>query len=72
MGSNYRLIEYPRQKELLEAIQEFLEQAAPRYARSSGLTAKIADRVETELKMFRSFNDPNGIYARMPLSLNLR
>ena len=72
LGTNYRLVEYPRQKELLEAIQEFLEHAAPRYARSTSLSAKIAARIEEELKILRAFNDPNGIYARMPLSLNLR
>jgi protease-4 len=72
LGANYRLIEYPRQKELIEAIQEFLEGVTPRHARSTGLTAKIAQRIEEELKMFRSFNDPNGIYARMPVNLNVR
>ena len=72
LGSNYRLVEYPRQKDLIEAIQEFLTDTAPRYARSTGLSGRIAERVDTELKMLRSFNDPNGIYARMPLSLNLR
>ncbi|MGH7946588.1 MAG: signal peptide peptidase SppA [Opitutaceae bacterium] len=72
LGSNYRLVEYPRQKELIEAIQEFLEHASERHARSTGLGAKIAGRVEAELKTLRAFNDPNGIYARMPLSLNLR
>ena len=36
------------------------------------LAAKITERVESELKMLRAFNDPNGIYARMPLSLNPR
>jgi protease-4 len=72
LGSNYRLVEYPRQKELVEAIQELLEHTAPRHARSSSLGAKIAQRIDEELKMLRAFNDPNGIYARMPLSLNLR
>ena len=72
LGANYRLVEYPRQKELFEAIQEFLEHTAPRYARSRSLGARIAEHLEAELKMFRSFNDPNGIYARMPLSLTLR
>ena len=72
LGNNYRLTEYPRQKELFEAIQEFLEDAVPRYAHSTGLSAKIAETVESELKMLRSFNDPNGIYLRMQLSLNLR
>jgi protease-4 len=72
LGANYRLVEYPRQKELIEALQEFLEHAAPRHAHSTGLAGKITERVEAELKMLRAFNDPNGIYARMPLSLNLR
>ncbi|MSU48339.1 MAG: signal peptide peptidase SppA [Opitutus sp.] len=72
LTGNYRLVEYPRQKELIEAIQDFLEGAAPRHARSSGLAARIAARIESELKTLRAFNDPNGIYARMPLSLNIR
>ncbi|WP_414660402.1 signal peptide peptidase SppA [Horticoccus sp. 23ND18S-11] len=69
---NYRLVEYPRQKELIEAIQDLLEGVTPKHAHSSSLSAKIAARIEAELKMLNSFNDPNGIYARMPLSLNLR
>ena len=72
LGNNFRLVEYPRQKELLEAIQEFVEHTSPRFARSTGLSAKIVEHVEAELKMLRAFNDPNGIYARMPLSLNVR
>jgi protease-4 len=72
LGKNYRLVEYPRQKELLEAIQDFLEHNVPRYAHSTGLSAKIAERIEAELKTLRAFNDPNGIYARMPISMNVR
>ena len=72
LSANYRLVEYPRQKELIEAIQDFLAGAAPRYARSTKLTDQIAARIESELKVLRSFNDPKGIYARMPLSLNIR
>ena len=72
LGANYRLVEYPRQKELLEAIQEILEHTTPRQARSTGLAAQIAQRVEAELKVLRAFNDPQGIYARMPLSLTIK
>ena len=72
LGANYRLVEFPREKELLEALQEFLEGVTPGYARSRSLTAKITERIESELKMLRAFNDPNGIYARLPLSLNIR
>lgn len=68
---NYRLVEYPREKELIEVIQEYLYEASPDFAHSTGLTRKIADRVELELKMLRAFNDPKGIYARMPMNLSI-
>jgi len=72
LGSNYKVVEYPRPKELVEAIQEFLENVRPGSARASGIAAKIAKRVEAELKMLNSLNDPQGIYARLPLNLSLR
>ena len=71
LGSNYRLVEYPRQKELIEAIQEFFDETTKRHARS-GLGAKVAARIEEELRTLAAFNDPHGIYARLPMSLNLR
>ncbi len=69
---NYRLVEFPRQKELIEAIQEFFEKTAPGIARSTGLRAKIAERIERELKVLRAFNDPQGVYARLPMTLHVR
>ncbi len=72
LSGNYRLVEYPRQKELIEAVQEFLEQVAPRFARSTGLGDKIVGRIEGELKSMRALNDPNGIYTRLPLTVTVR
>jgi protease-4 len=69
LGGNYRLVEYPRQKELLEAIQELLDKTLPDNVRSSSIAAKIAARIESELKLLRSFNDPQGVYARLPMNL---
>lgn len=71
LAGNYRLVEYPRQKELFEAIQEFIEGAPARHSPSSGLTAAIAGRIESEVKALRAFNDPHGIYARMPINLRI-
>lgn len=71
LGADYRLTEYPHQKELIEVIQEFLEDNTPSRS-SAGLSARIMDRVEADLKMFRSFNDPQGLYARMPMNLSIR
>lgn len=71
LGSNYRMVEHPRQKELMEVIQEFVEKIAPNNARSSGIAAKIAQRIDSELKVLKTFNDPQGIYARLPMNLGI-
>ena len=36
------------------------------------MTEKIAARINAELKMLRSFNDPVGVYARLPLTFDVR
>jgi protease IV len=75
LGSHYRLQEYPRQKELFEALQDIFEKNAPGFAHTkegSGLAAKIAQKIEAELKVLRSFNDPTGVYARLPMNLPIQ
>jgi protease-4 len=69
---NYRTVEYPRPKDLFEAVQDLLETAASRHGHSSRLAAAMTARIESELQSLRLLNDPNGIYARMPMSLNIR
>ncbi|MES2693979.1 MAG: signal peptide peptidase SppA [Verrucomicrobiota bacterium] len=76
IADSYRLVEYPRQKELVEAIQEFFEKTAPGITRSTrtgtGISGKILERIESELKVLRAFNDPQGVYARLPMTLQVR
>jgi protease IV len=72
LGSNYRLVEFPRQKELFEAIQEFIEHAGPRHARSADLGSQVKSRIESELRLLKAFNDPHGVYARLPINLSIR
>ena len=69
---SYRLIEYPKKKEFAEALQEALERMAPNSARANGLAEQIAAKLESELKLLRSFNDAQGLYARLPLNLTIQ
>ena len=73
LGENPRVTEYPRQKEFIEALQEMLERRLPGAARSlRGPLGDLAGRLESELRALRSFNDPAGVYARLPLSIAIR
>ncbi len=73
LGSDYRVTEYPRSKELLEAIQEFLERSVPGSAHSArSLAGRVSARIEQEFRTFAAFNDPRDVYARLPLTFTLR
>ena len=66
----YRLVEYPRKKELAEAISELVNDMVPAGA-STGLDTVILEKLKGEMETLRGFNDPQGLYARMPMTLNL-
>jgi protease-4 len=72
LGANYRLVEYPRKKEFAEALQEAFEKMAPNNARASGVIGQVVERFEAELKVLRAYNDPRGVYARMPENLMIQ
>ncbi|MEI8089576.1 MAG: signal peptide peptidase SppA [Opitutaceae bacterium] len=73
LGKNYRLIEYPQKKELAETIGELVERFNPdAQAQANGVVGQITARLKHDLATLKSFNDPQGIYARMPLELSLR
>jgi hypothetical protein len=72
LGPNYRLVEYPHPKELFEVVHELIEKIAPHNVRAPGLAVKLAEQIEREVSVLRTFNDPQGVYARLPLNLSLR
>lgn len=73
LGTKYELYEYPRRKELLEVLQDYFENRRPSRAdAASTLAGMVAQRVGEQLKTLQSFNDPRGVYARLPLTLSIR
>lgn len=70
--TKYDLIEYPRQKELIEMLQDLFDKSRPTRADASTLTGQIEARLAQEMKTLGSYNDPRGVYARVPFSLSVR
>jgi protease-4 len=71
LGENPRLIEYPRKKDLTEVIGEFfddMKSAGGAHVRD-GVIGQVVQRVTTELNALKSFNEPSGLYARLPVDL---
>jgi protease-4 len=70
LGRNYRIVEYPQKKELAEAITDIVERFSPgAKASTGGVVAQITQRLQQELSALKVFNDPQGLYARMPMDL---
>jgi protease-4 len=71
LGEHFRVTEYPRTRNLSEAIAEMLGRFSPEglHLHSTGLVGEIKERIESEFAWLRALNDPRGVYARMPVDL---
>jgi protease-4 len=74
LGRNFRIVEFPQKKELAEALAELMEKFAPdaQAQVGTGLVGEVTRRFQKEISALKNFNDPRGIYARMPLELAIR
>jgi protease-4 len=71
LGENFKVTEYPRPRQFAEQFAEALD---PRRREQSfgGPVGLLIGEVTAELKALGKFNDPNGLYARLPFDLSLR
>jgi protease IV len=71
LGDNFRVAEYPRAKQFAEAFAEALE-GRRREKSLSGPVGLLLNGAIQELEMLSRFNDPQGLYARLPFDLRLQ
>ncbi len=69
VGEEFAVVEYPRRRRLVDALTEMLERGKPE---ESALSGTLVRRVLGGLKTLDEFNDPQGIYARLPFEMALR
>ena len=70
LGDDYRVSEYPKRKQFSETISEMLE-GRRREQSFSGPVGGFIQNITAELQSFNKFNDPSGLYARLPFELHL-
>jgi protease-4 len=74
LGQNFRLDEFPGKKDLREELKDLFGRMTPesRLARDTGLVGQMARQWEGQLAALRAFNDPQGLYARLPLEMEIK
>ncbi|MBD2495306.1 signal peptide peptidase SppA [Nostoc sp. FACHB-280] len=79
LGNNWQLKEYPKENSLNEIVfGKAVEEASTalkipgqqQVKATNPLTAEF-QKLQQELEVFQSMNDPNGIYARLPFNLKI-
>ncbi len=82
LTGDYDVREYPRVKSAAERLTELVENrpepvaakidAVARELGASGPAAQLARDLTNELRVLLTYNDPRGVYARMPYILRIR
>ncbi len=70
--NNYTLKEFPQEQTFAEMLAGWLEHANPVQTSQHSLVAQVVTRLEEQAKTLQQFNDPRGVYARLPLEISVR
>ncbi|MEO6994335.1 MAG: signal peptide peptidase SppA [Lacunisphaera sp.] len=71
LGDNFRIAEYPRQKPFAEVFAEAFE--GRRHEQSfAGPMGVFLREASNEFRSLGNYNDPHGLYARLPFELRLK
>lgn len=69
---DYRVVEFPQPKTFAEMLGAWLGNVRPPLASQRGIVSQVVNHLEEQAKTLQQFNDPRGVYARMPLEISVR
>ncbi len=72
LGNNYQLVEYPRPRNLSEIIDQFMRDMSPGASLGNGALGQMMGELKDQIKILSHFNDPRGVYARLPVNIVVR
>lgn len=72
LGSRFRITEYPRRKEFSEMLADWIQGVNPAQSRDQGALNRLFGEVRQQAGLLTRFNDPRGVYARLPVELSVK
>ncbi len=72
LKDDYTLTEFPQSQTFAELLTAWLEDVRRPETAKNSLVSQVVERLEDQVKTLQQFNDPRGIYARLPLEINVR
>lgn len=72
VAKDYTLTEFPQSQTFSEMLEAWLANVRPAEAKQHDVVSQVLDRVQEQAKTLQQFNDPRGVYARLPLEISVR
>ena len=72
LDPEHDLEEFPRKKELVEAVSDLIEGKGHEQAAAGDTMGRLLAPFRTELQMLQHLNDPRDVYARLPFTLLIK
>jgi protease-4 len=72
LGTNFRLVEFPHKRQLAEIINEMLRDASPDQTGDDAALRKMVGEFKEQARVLLQFNDPYGVYARLPVNIDIQ
>lgn len=72
LGGNYRVDEYPKPKDWADVIADWLKGEKPGQAEGADVLSRLLAQIKEQVKTLGEFNDPRGVYARLPLEVMIK
>ncbi len=72
LGSHYELEEFPGAQSWSEKLEAFFDRVHPVASSGRGVLSQVMARFKDEAKTLEQFNDPRGVYARLPVDIIVR
>jgi protease IV len=72
LGDNFRVDEYPQPKDWTEVITEWFKGERPGQVGGADVLSRLLAQIKEQIKTLGEFNDPRGVYARLPLEVMVK
>jgi protease-4 len=72
LGDNYRVVEYPPKKELAEVVMDWIQGQKHEQTRGADALSQLMVQIKEQAKTLCEFNDPRGLYARLPMEMMVK
>jgi protease IV len=69
---DYKLEEFPQSQTFAEMLAGWFEKVRPIETRQRGVVSQVISQVEEHARELGQYNDPRGVYARLPLDIRVR